>query len=111
MSEEKTQENLSEQPNKVAITPEDATAALDFWKHFNIPIPASMQQAFDNFVADPTFPNQERVKYEVTNAISTTDHEAFKDDMFEKIREECADTAYSMAFDKQLEETLTVDKK
>lgn len=96
--------------NKVVISPKDCQSALDFWKHFNIPVPNELQRAIQNFNIDPSFQNQERVKYEVCRAISTSDHAAFKDDYFVKIVEECAAVTYSMSFDKELEETLTEDK-
>jgi hypothetical protein len=41
-----------------------------------------LQDAFDLFAKDPTFENQNKVKLEICRAISQTDHEAFKDDMF-----------------------------
>ena len=95
----------------VVITPEDCIAALDFWRHFNIPIPTALQDAFDSFSKDPVFLNQEKVKLEICRAISETDHEAFKDEMFKKIVEECAGVTFDMQFDKDLEKTLSVEKE
>jgi len=99
-----------EKDNKVVISPEDSNAALDFWKHFDIPIPASLQQAFDSFAQDPTFENQEKIKLEVCKAISTTDHEAFKDEMFQRIVEECSSVTFDMQFDQDFESTVTEKK-
>lgn len=99
-----------EKENKVVISPEDCSAALEFWRHFQIPIPPEFQQAMDAFAADPTFPNQEKVKLEICRAISQTDHEAFKDEMFSKIVEECAGVTFEMQFDKDLEAAITVEK-
>jgi hypothetical protein len=96
--------------SKVVISAKDCGNALDFWKHFNIPIPSELQKAMDAFAKNPNFSNQERVKYEVCKAISTSDHAAFKDDYFSKIVEECAAVAYSMTFDRDLENTLSEDK-
>lgn len=98
----------TEKEKKVVISPEDCNAALDFWKHFNIPIPAELQAALDAFAADSSFANQEKVKLEVCRAISTTDHEAFKDDMFSKIVEECAGVTFEMQFDQDFEHTVEV---
>ena len=100
-----------EKENKVVISAEDCNAALDFWRHFNIPIPDALQESFDLFSKDPTFENQNKVKLEVCRAISETDHEAFKDEMFQKIVEECAGVTFDMQFDKDLEKTLTVEKE
>lgn len=106
MSEE-SKDQLAEKENKVVITPEDCNAALDFWRHFEIPIPAALQTAFDSFAANVTFENQEKVKLEICRAISETDHEAFKDEMFQRIVEECAGVTFDMQFDKDFEATVT----
>lgn len=97
-----------EKEKKVVISPEDCNAALDFWRHFNIPIAPALQAAMDQFAADASFENQEKVKLEICRAISTTDHEAFKDDMFSKIVEECAGVTFDMQFEKDLEDEVTI---
>jgi hypothetical protein len=107
MSDQQEKKTSIEKEQKVVISPEDCNAALDFWRHFNIPIPADFQTALDAFAADPSFINQERVKLEVCRAISTSQHEAFKDDMFSKIVEECEGVSFEMQFDKDFEATVT----
>lgn len=104
-----SEENVKsvEKEKKVVISPEDCNAALDFWRHFNIPIPTELQAALDAFAADSSYENQDRVKLEVCKAISTTDHEAFKDEMFSKIVEECAGVTFEMQFDKDFEEEVS----
>lgn len=109
MSEQEVK--AEEKENKVVISPEDCNAALDFWRHFNIPIPVNLQSAFDSFAKDPVFENQQKVKLEICRAISQTDHEAFKDDMFSKIVEECSGVTFEMQFDKDFENTVAVDNK
>jgi hypothetical protein len=106
-NEENNKDSLAEIKQEVAVTPEDCAAAFDFWKHFNItPIPG-MKEAFDAFIAEPTFEHQEAVKFYVCKAISETQHEAFKDPLFEKIVQECADVSFDIQFDKDLEQVLT----
>jgi hypothetical protein len=109
MSEQSTEVKATdEKENKVVVSAEDCSAALDFWKHFNIPLPTSLEKAVEAFSKDPSFLNQEAVKLELCKAISTTDHEAFRDEMFSKIVEECGGVAYDMTFDRELDETLAV---
>lgn len=108
MQDEQNATGSVEKEKKVVISPEDCNAALDFWRHFEIPIPSSLQGALDSFAADPSVANQDKVKFEICQAISTTDHEAFKDDMFTKIVEECSGVTYEMQFDKDLEDTVTI---
>ena len=111
MSDEQVNdEALIEKDTKVVISPEDCNAALDFWRHFEIPISDGLQLAFDTFSKDPSFENQEKVKLEVCKAISETDHEAFKDEMFQRITEECGGVTFDMQFDKDFEATVTEKK-
>ena len=105
---DKTDGQATEQNKTVVISPEDCNAALDFWRHFNIPIPTHLQEALDLFAKDPSFDNQEKVKLEVCKAISTTPHEAFQDEMFKKITEECESMTFEMQFDKDFEAEVTI---
>lgn len=105
---DKTDKLTTEQSKTVVVSPEDCNAALDFWRHFNIPIAPELQKALDDFSADPSFENQEKMKLEVCKAISTTDHEAFKDDMFKRITEECESMTFEMQFDKDFEAEVAV---
>jgi hypothetical protein len=97
----------TEKEQKVVISAEDCNAALDFWRHFNIPIPSALQLAMDAFAQDQSIANQNKVKLEVCKAISQTDHEAFNDDMFKKIVEECDGVTFEMQFDKDFEDTVS----
>lgn len=96
--------------NKVTITPEDCAGAAEFWKHFNVEMPDSLRQAFAAFEKEPTFENQQQVKLEVCKAIGYTDHEAFKDEMFKEIVEECRGVTYDMSFDESLESALEIEE-
>jgi hypothetical protein len=113
MSEEKKLEEnpLQEVVNKVAITPEDVTGAAEFWKHFNVAMPPELEAAFKKFAQDPTYENQQEVKLQVTKAIGHTDHEAFKDDMFKEIVEECRNVTCDMSFDRVLENVLDTEEE
>lgn len=108
MSEENKSSLATAKENKVNISPEDANAALDFWKHFDIPIDAGLQGAVDAFAKDPSFKNQQKIKLEICRSISTSQHEAFKDEMFKKIVEECSGVTFEMQFDEDFEETVAV---
>lgn len=102
---------VQEKKNKIVVSPEDCFAGLDFWKHFNIPIPAALEQAMNDFKENQTFENQQRIKLELCRAISQTDHDAFKDEMFQKIIVETESVTYDMQFERDLEDTLTVPKE
>jgi hypothetical protein len=100
-------QEVTEKNTEVVITADDCNAALDFWKHFQIPIPTELEQAMAMFAKSPDFTNQEEVKLQICKAIASSDHKAFKDEMFTKIVEECAAVTFEMKFERDLEESLT----
>ena len=105
MSNEKKTEIEVETP-AVVISAEDCKSAYDFWKHLEIPMPAELDNALKAFEKEPTLKNQDEVKFAICDAMVKSDHEAFKDEVFQKILEECGQVAYRMAFDRVLEKTL-----
>ena len=106
------QENaLQEVSKKVVITPEDCQGAAEFWTHFDVPMPEGLKLAFETFAADPTFENQNKIRLEISRAIAYTQHDAFKDEMFKEVVEECKAVEYDMGFDQELEKTLTPEDK
>jgi hypothetical protein len=106
-----TTEENKEDMKKPVIAFGDCQAAIDFFSHFEIPLPSDLNLALENFRSAETLENQEELKFQLCKAIATIDHEAFKDEMFEKIVAECKNVVYEMQFDKDLETTLTDDKK
>lgn len=98
--------NQDQNDKKVVISPEDARAAFQFFPEFDIQTPPELKEAFDKFIADPTVENQEYLKFKLTTAISTINHECFTDPSFKPIREECSRVAYELSFDHDLKETI-----
>jgi len=112
MSEtEKDSNALQEVVKKVVITPEDCQGAAEFWTHFDVPMPDALKLAFEKFGKDPTFEHQDEIRIELCRAIAYTQHDAFKDEMFKEVVEECKSVEYDMGFDKELEKELIHDDK
>lgn len=103
-----TDKSAIEQSKTVVISPEDCNAALDFYRQYKIPISVELQSALDAFTSDSSFDNQEKMKLEICRSISSTDHDAFKDEMFKKITEDCESFAFEMQFDKDFETEVTI---
>jgi hypothetical protein len=101
---------LQEVSRNVAITPEDCSGAADFWTHFEVPMIPELKEAFEKFAKDPSYANQQEVKQQVCKAIGYTEHEAFKDEMFTEIVDECKNVTYDMGFDSALESTLGTEE-
>lgn len=111
MPDIKNKNPVQEVSREVVITPEDCSGAAEFWTHFEVPMPPELKAAFENFNKNPTVENQDEIKLQVCKAIGYTDHEAFNDDMFKEIVDECRNVVYDMSFDKDLEKRLTDDKE
>jgi len=110
MSQDNNENNgLQEVSRTVVITPEDVAGAAEFWPQFEVPLSSELKAAFERFIAEPTFENQKELKLQLTKEVSTSGHEAFLDEMFKDIREECSNVQYDMAFDKSLESQLTTE--
>lgn len=101
---------LHEVTRKVVITPEDVAGAAEFFPQFDVPMPPALKASFEAFCATPTLANQDELKLQLVKAVSTTDHEAFNDEMFKEIVEECRGVAYDMSFDKTLESQLITEE-
>lgn len=102
---------LQEVSKTVAITPEDCSGAADFWTHFEVPMPQPLKDAFAAFAKDPTYANQQEVKHQICKAIGYTEHEAFNDEMFKEIVEECRNVTYDMGFDDAIETALATKEE
>jgi 3-dehydroquinate synthetase len=103
------EENMQEKA--VVVTPEDCKAAFEFFDHFKVPKSTELEAALEAFKADQTVENQDRLKMALCQAIGFTEHKCFQDEMFAKIVTECQTKYYDMAFDKELEETLSKEKE
>jgi hypothetical protein len=110
-NENKDTNALQEVIKKVVITPEDVAGASEFWQHFQVPMTDPLKLAFAKFAKEPTFENQDEIRIELCRAIAYTDHDAFKDEMFKEVVEECKSVEYDMGFDKELEQQLIHDDK
>jgi hypothetical protein len=104
--EEEKKNPLQEVVNKVAINVEDCTGAAEFWKHFSVEMIPELKAAFEKFEKEPTYENQQEIKLQICKAIGYTDHDAFRDEMFKEIVEECRSVVYDLSFDKSLDATL-----
>jgi len=98
---------LNEDNRQIVITPEDCESAINFWTHFGIPLPPALLNAAKAFSTSQTFENQELFKLQICKAITESNNNAFSDEMFSKIVEECHNAAFEIEFDKDLEKILT----
>lgn len=98
-----------ENKNQVVITPEDVEECSKFFKFFEIPVPAPLQSAIDNFCKDPTLSNQTELKFQLSEIITKSTHPVFQDEVFAQVRPETAQVNDEMIFERQFHEQLVSD--
>ena len=96
-----------ENKNQVVITPEDSNECAKFFEFFEIAVPEELSAAFKAFSADPTFANQNELKFQLAHIISFSDHAVFNDKVFEAVRPETREICEELTFERELEKQLT----
>ena len=96
---------------KVTISVDDAKNIREFFKHFNISWPESMEKTVAAFEKEQTYRNQEALKQAMCTVIAESEHDAFNDKMFAAVKTQSTEIAYRAQFDSDLEDVLTEEQK
>ena len=107
MSKNGNVDNDLENKNLVVITPEDVQECAKFFQFFEIPVPAPLQSAIDNFVKDPNLYNQNELKFQLSDIIMRSTHPVFQDEVFAQVKPENALANDELVFERRLEAELT----
>ena len=101
-----------EHDDKVVITKDDIKNITDFFTHFQIDIPDRLQGNLENYNQDKfTLDEQEKLKIALCEAITHSQHELFKDELFKSVVEKTKKIAYDAEFERQVEDALTEDQE
>ncbi len=106
MSKNDTSTNDLENKSLVVITPEDVQECAKFFQFFEIPVPAPLQSAIDNFVKEPNLFNQNELKFQLSDIIMRSTHPVFQDEVFAQVKPENALANDELVFERQLEAQL-----
>ena len=96
-----------ENKNLVVLTPEDVQECSKFFQFFEIPVPAPLQSAIENFCKEPTLQNQNELKFQLSDIIMHSTHPVFQDEVFAQVKPENAMANDELVFERQLEAQLT----
>lgn len=101
----------SEQDRQVVLTHDDIKNIREFYTHFQIPLTDELTKALEHWEKTPieqiTFEDQKRLRAYLAHAISTSEHQLIKDQVFSNIVTLCSKAWYEEQFDLDLEEVLT----
>lgn len=92
---------------KVAINAGDCEECEKFFQYFNVPMPEELKNALEAFKSDPTVENQDKVKLNIAKTMIESEHEIFKDRIFEKLMPEIKESYDAILFEKEFEDHLS----
>jgi hypothetical protein len=105
MSEDKQGEKL----NKVVLDKADVENIREYANYYEAELPKDLDMAIDQFLADATFESQQGVKLALCKWIIESDNKSFIDDMWKTPKEASKKIVFDMQFDKDVNDTLTVE--
>jgi len=97
--------------NKVTCSAEDSENVRQYSKHFNVALTPELDAALDAFEKEPTYENQKEFKLQISKWMLETDHESFKDDLWNAPKKAAEDAVFDLQFDKDVKEEFTVDSE
>lgn len=104
MSEDKVK--TDDVQNKVAISPEDCQNVRNYCTHFGVELPEHLERALKNFENNVCFENQNDIKLELCKWMLGSQHESFKDSMWEAPKKAAEEVVFDLQFDKDVNEAL-----
>lgn len=99
-----------EKQNKVTCSVEDVENVRQYSKHFGVELTDDLVKALDLFEKEQSFENQKEFKLQVSKWILESEHESFKDDLWNAPKKAAQDAVFELQFDKDLNEHLSTDK-
>jgi len=110
MSSDSKNEN-DEVKEKITITNEDCLSVYKYCEHFKVPMADSLKNALQKFEKDNSYKNQLEIKLEMCKWILSSDHENFKDSLWEAPKKSAEALVFDLQFDKDLNDELTKEKE
>ena len=100
-----------DQTKKVACSAEDVVNVREYSTHFNVSLPDDLIKALDTFEKDQTFENQNEFKLQMALWMTTSEHESFKDSLWDAPKTASNDAIFDLQFDKDVKEEFTTPVK
>ncbi len=107
MSEEKLDQSVEE---KVVLSSEDIKNVNEYFKHFSIPMPNYLEESLNKFNESQTLENQKFLKLQICKVLIESQHESFRDQMFDTVKETANKARYDLQFEFDVKDELTHKK-
>lgn len=114
MASKNTGDNLQDKVStEIVINKDDARNVRDFFKHFNVVVTPNLEAVCARLEKLPeiTFGDQQDFKIALCEAMVTSDHPMFKDELFAEVIKNSERAVFDANFKRAVEETLDVNRK
>lgn len=98
-----------ERSREVVISAADCHECMKFFTFFEVEMPDKLKAAFQNFINDQTYENQEELKICLAEVVITSNHPVFKDEVFAQVIPETKEVYDQLLFERELDKCLTSD--
>lgn len=100
---------MSENENveKVVVSKEDTDNVRNYSEHFGVPLSKELTESLDLFDADPSYKNMLKFKLELAKWIRDSEHESFKDPLWNHPKENVVDIIFDLQFDEDVADELS----
>ncbi len=102
---------MSEDTEKVVVSKEDTDNVRNYSEHFGVPLSKELTEALDAFDAEPNYKNMLKFKLEIAKWIRDSEHESFKDPLWNHPKENVEDIIYDLQFDEDVANELSNDSE
>jgi hypothetical protein len=106
-------QGLEAKKQEVVLTLSDVQNIRDFFKHFKVEATPELEDVIARWEAKKgkvDIGDQHDFKVALCTAMMTSEHEMFKDSLFDAIRANSAKIVFDATFKKELENTLTKEE-
>jgi hypothetical protein len=91
---------------KVLISNEDMENVRNYSLHFGVAMTPELEESMKAFESAPTYENMLEFKLQICKWLTGSEHESFKDKLWEHPKSAATDALYDLQFDKDLKEEL-----
>jgi hypothetical protein len=99
-------EDVKNCTNSIVISVEDAENLYTYSSYFEVPLSDDLKTAIEGFKAEQSLRAQTELRLQIAKWILTSEHESFKDELWNEVKECCQPTQFELEFSKELETSL-----
>lgn len=98
---------MTQENEKVIVSSEDTDNVRNYSVHFGVPLTPELSAAMDAFDQDQSFRNMQMFKLELCKWLLSSQHESFKDPLWNHPKSRAEGIVFDLQFEKDVEDVLS----